>query len=48
MGGFMKTTRDVDVAGRRVLVRVDFNVTLEDGVVAGCFRGSWRARHCPA
>ena len=28
-----KTVRDVDVAGRRVLVRVDFNVPLEGGVV---------------
>ena len=25
-----KTIRDVDVAGRRVLVRVDFNVPLTD------------------
>ncbi len=28
-----KTVRDVDVAGRRVLVRVDFNVPMEGGVV---------------
>ena len=28
-----KTVRDIDVAGKRVLVRADLNVPLEDGVV---------------
>src|SRR3954453_13731304 len=28
-----KTIRDIDIAGKRVFVRVDFNVPIKDGVI---------------
>ena len=33
-----KTVEDIDVAGKHVLVRCDFNVPMKDGVIASSVR----------
>lgn len=33
-----KTVKDIDLRGKRVLVRADFNVSIKDGIVVGDFR----------